>query len=40
VGFFRIPGHPRVRSPIWWLAFGGSIVTAAAIVALAAYVGR
>jgi hypothetical protein len=40
VGFYRIPGHPRVRSPIWWLAFGGSVLLAAVLVGLAAYVGR
>jgi hypothetical protein len=38
--FFRIPGSPRVRSPIWWLAFGGSIALAVALVVLMARLGR
>ena len=38
--FFRIPGSPRVRSGIWWLAFGGSIALAVAFVVLMAWIGR
>jgi hypothetical protein len=36
----RIPGKPRVMQRVWWLAFGGSVLLAALLVALAAYAGR
>ena len=38
--FLRIPGSPRVRSRIWWLAFGGSIALAVVLVVLMARIGR
>ena len=36
----RIPGKPRIRQRVWWLSFGGSVVLAVLLVALAAYLGR
>lgn len=36
----RIPGKPRVTQRAWWLTFGGSVLLAVLLVALAAYLGR